>query len=207
MNHALPKRAISIILGTEKVQGIECINYIERGLAAGYRMIDTAQAYQNETEIGQALRKSGVPRREIHLTTKISSGFKKNPGSLREAEACARASIARLDVGFVDQFLIHSPGDDTDDAAAEARRVTWLALESLVQDGVVKSIGVCNYTAEHILEMRSYAKVFPPKVNQLEVYAADHKYDQGLIVEAPSLVSAARNDKLLQRAWNSVSGL
>jgi diketogulonate reductase-like aldo/keto reductase len=162
------KRALSIALGTEKVLGTSCTSYIQRGLAAGYRTIDTAQAYQNEPEIGQAIRSSSIPRKDIFVTNKLSSGFKKNPSTVKEAVNSARASIDRLGT-YVDLFLIHQPGDDKDGMAKENRRVTWMALEELVKDGSVMAIGVSNYTEDHILELREYAKTYPPAVNQIEV--------------------------------------
>ena len=168
MNSHLTKRAASIALGTEKVLGPSCISYIQQGLSAGYRTIDTAQVYQNESEIGQAIRSSSIPRHEIFITNKISSGFKKNPSSVKEASDSARASIEKLGT-YVDLFLIHQPGDDADGMAKENRRVTWQALEDLVKEGSVMGIGVSNYTEQHILELREDAKIYPPEVNQLEV--------------------------------------
>lgn len=189
---------MSIALGTEKVSGFECINYVQRGLAAGYRMIDTAQVYRNEEEIGKAVRKSSIPRENIFVINKISSGFKKNPSSPKEASDSARASIDRLGLSYVDLFLIHQPGNDEDDTAADARRVTWQALEDLVEEGIVKSIGVSNYTAEHILELRQFAKIYPPRVNQLELHpwCQQRKLesfcrDQGIWIQAYSAI--ARN--------------
>ncbi|KAF2810739.1 putative aldo-keto reductase [Mytilinidion resinicola] len=194
----LTKRGISIALGTEKVRGVECINYIQQGLVAGYRMIDSAQAYQNEEEIGQAVRNSLIPRENIFVINKISSGFKKNPRSVKEASDSARASIDRLGLSYVDLFLIHQPGDSADDTAADSRRVTWQALEDLVEEGSIKSIGVCNYTAEHILELRQFAKIYPPRVNQLELHpwCQQRKLesfcrDQGIGIQAYSAI--ARN--------------
>jgi len=168
MNSRLTKRAASIALGTEKVLGPSCISYIQQGLSAGYRTIDTAQVYQNESEIGQAIRSSSIPRHEIFITNKISSGFKKNPSSVKEASDSARASIERLGT-YVDLFLIHQPGDDADATAKANRRVTWQALEGLVKEGSVMRIGVSNYTEQHILELREDAETYPPEVNQLEV--------------------------------------
>ena len=114
------------------------------------------------------------PRENIFVINKISSGFKRNPGSLKEAYDSARTSIDRLGLSYVDLFLIHQPGNDDDDAAADARRVTWQALEDLVEEGRVKSIGVSNYTTKHILELSQFAKLYPPRVNQLEVFAWEH---------------------------------
>ena len=165
----LATRAPRIALGTDKINGSKCIDYIQRGLAAGYRMIDTAQAYGNEEEIGKAIRSSGIPRKQVFVTTKIATGFKKNPSSFKEAADSARGSFSRLGLEYIDTILIHHPGDDAaDPSAAVCRRMTWQALEELVLEGCVKSIGVSNFDASHILEMRHYARI-PPCVNQLEV--------------------------------------
>jgi diketogulonate reductase-like aldo/keto reductase len=162
-------QAPRMALGTEKVYGFDCIDYIRRGLAAGYRMIDTAQVYKNEEEVGKAIRNSGIPRTQVHVTTKIAAGFKKNPSSLQEATDSARGSLMKLGLEYVDTILIHHPGDDAADAsAADCRRITWQALEGLVSKGLVKNIGVSNFDVSHILEMRHYAKI-PPYINQLEV--------------------------------------
>ncbi|KAI6089808.1 Aldo/keto reductase [Hypoxylon rubiginosum] len=158
-------RRMVIALGTDKLRGTSCTNVVKLGLATGYRTIDTAQAYGNEREVGKAIRELTIPRDEIFITTKISSGYLKNPRSFQEAYDSALASIHRLGVSYVDLFLIHAPGDN-----AGARRVTWQALERLVEEGMVKDIGVSNYGIKHIVEMEQYAKLFPPGVNQLELH-------------------------------------
>ncbi|KAH8719306.1 putative aldo-keto reductase [Phaeosphaeriaceae sp. PMI808] len=166
----LATRAPRIALGTDKVNGSECIDYIRRGLAAGYRMIDTAQVYRNETEIGEAIRNSSIPREQVFVTTKIATGFKKNPGSFKEAVDSARGSITRLGLEYVDTILIHHPGDDAaDPLAAICRRMTWQALEELVLEGCVKNIGVSNFNTSHISEMQHYARVLPC-INQIELH-------------------------------------
>ena len=171
----LATRAPRIILGTDKIKGSECVDYIQQGLAVGYRMIDTAQVYRNEEYIGKAIRSSSIPRKKVFVTTKIATGFKKNPSSLKEATESARGSFDRLGIEYIDMILIHHPGDDTNDpSAADCRRVTWQGLEELVLEGYVKNIGVSNFDASHILEMRHYAKI-PPCVNQLEVPDFDSK--------------------------------
>lgn len=165
----LATRVARIALGTDKINGSECIDYIERGLAAGYRMIDTAQVYKNEEEIGKAIRSSSTPRKQVFVTTKIATGFMKNPSSFKEAADSARGSLIRLGLEYVDMILIHHPGDDAaDPSAAVCRQMTWQALEELVLEGCVKNIGVSNFNASHIQEMRHYARI-PPRVNQLEV--------------------------------------
>jgi diketogulonate reductase-like aldo/keto reductase len=158
-----------IALGTDKVNGAACIEYVQRGLKAGYRMIDTAQVYKNEEDIGKAVRSSGIPREQIFVATKIAGGFKKNPSSLRDAIDSVQGSVDRLGLNYVDAILIHHPGDDSaDPSAAFCRRTTWEALERSLLAGHVKQIGVSNFNAAHILEMRQYAKT-RPFVNQLEV--------------------------------------
>ncbi|KAI0204005.1 Aldo/keto reductase [Astrocystis sublimbata] len=127
---------ISIAVGTDKLHGKDCVDAILASLAAGYRSIDTAQAYGNEENIGEALRQSDIPRGEINVSTKISDGFCSNPSDTDRAYESALASIRRLGVSSVDLFLVHAPG--TDD---EARRATWQALERLVDEGFAKSIG------------------------------------------------------------------
>ncbi|KAI0204012.1 Aldo/keto reductase [Astrocystis sublimbata] len=156
---------ISIAVGTDKLHGKDCVDAILASLAAGYRSIDTAQAYGNEENIGEALRQSDIPRGEINVSTKISDGFCSNPSDTDRAYESALASIRRLGVSSVDLFLVHAPG--TDD---EARRATWQALERLVDEGFAKSIGVSNYGEKHLIELRAYARFWPPKVNQIELH-------------------------------------
>ncbi|KAI9778006.1 MAG: hypothetical protein M1839_008411 [Geoglossum umbratile] len=138
-----------------------CIQSVSTALKVGYRHIDTAQFYANEREVGEAVRNSGIPREEVFVTTKI----------LRTSESSdlayhrALKSVEVIGLDYVDLFLIHSPG-----RGANARKATWQALERLVEEGKVRSIGVSNFGIKHIEEMKSYAKVFPPQVNQIELH-------------------------------------
>ncbi|EMD67051.1 hypothetical protein COCSADRAFT_81878 [Bipolaris sorokiniana ND90Pr] len=157
-------------LGTANVNGTRCIEYIQRGLTAGYRSIDTAQAYRNEEAVGQAIREHSVPRKQIHVMTKVSTGFKQNPGSLNEVKDAVEGSLTRLKIGYVDAMLIHHPGDDTvDPEAAYRRRVTWQGLETLVELGKVRNIGVSNFNIAHLRELKQYARILPV-VNQIELH-------------------------------------
>lgn len=158
-----------IALGTDKVHGASCVQYIRQGLDAGYRMIDTAQVYNNEEEIGKAVRSSGIPRNQIFITTKIASGFRKNPSTLKEALDSVQGSVRRLGLDYVDAVLIHHPGDDAaNGSAALCRRTTWEALEQSKIAGYVKEIGISNFNAAHVAEMRQYAKLRPSLI-QMEV--------------------------------------
>jgi diketogulonate reductase-like aldo/keto reductase len=129
---------------------------------AGYRHIDTAQFYGNEKEVGEAVRQSGLPREEVFITTKIIT-----PGGSPQATyqkiLDSVEKIAGKD-GYVDLFLIHSSS-----SGPKGRKEMWQALEKLLEEGKTKSIGVSNYGVKHIEEMKAYAKVWPPHVDQIEV--------------------------------------
>jgi diketogulonate reductase-like aldo/keto reductase len=141
----------------------QCVQSCLNALKSGYRHIDTAQFYANEAEVGRAVKESGIKRSDVFLTTKILSAA----GSVQKSYEKCLASVEKVDVaedGYVDMFLIHSPN-----SGKEKRKEMWLALERLYDEGKVRSIGVSNYGVGHIEEMRSYAKVWPPHVNQIEV--------------------------------------
>lgn len=137
-------------------------------LRAGYRHIDTAQYYGNEEEVGRALAQSGVPRRDVFVTTKIL----KVAGSVDENYAACLESVDKIsgggegggEEGYVDLFLIHSPRGGT-----RKRRDMWLALERLYEEGKARAIGVSNFGIGHIEELKGVGKVWPPHVNQFEV--------------------------------------
>lgn len=139
-----------------------CINSCLTALRTGYRHIDSAQFYRNEAEMGTAVRQSGIPRNEVFLTTKILSA-----GASPEAtyKKCID-SVTKIDGddGYVDLFLIHTPS-----GGPAARKEMWQALEKLESEGKARAIGVSNYGVGHIEEMRSYARIWPPHINQIEV--------------------------------------
>lgn len=186
------------------------MNAVLSGLDAGYRYIDTAQSYENEEEVGDAIGRSSIPRTEIVITTKISTPSRENPGTFEEAYDSARASLSRMQLSYVDVFLIHAPGHD-----AGSRRVTWQALERLVEEGRIKKIGVSNYGIKHLLEMDTFARI-QPQVIQNEVrtwYSKQHfaprESNDGLITQriAPPMVSTARTSILLCNKRIRYSGL
>ncbi|KAL8771478.1 MAG: hypothetical protein Q9209_003148 [Squamulea sp. 1 TL-2023] len=141
-----------------------CVNSCLTALRAGYRHIDSAQFYRNESEMGEAVRQSGIPRSEVFLTTKILSAG----GSLEKSYEKCLNSVKAIDPspeGYVDLFLIHSPS-----AGSAKRKEMWQALEKLVDEKKVRSIGVSNFGIGHINEMKEYAKIWPPQVNQIELH-------------------------------------
>ena len=139
-----------------------CIKSCLTALNAGYRHIDSAQFYQNESEMGEAARQSGIPRNEIFLTTKILSAG----GSPEKTYQKCLDSVLKIDgeKGYVDLFLLHSPS-----GGPAAVKEMYQALEKLETEGKVKSIGVSNFGIGHIEAMKSYARIWPPHVNQIEV--------------------------------------
>ncbi|KAJ5197057.1 hypothetical protein N7449_007536 [Penicillium cf. viridicatum] len=164
----------------------QCVQSCLKALDAGYRHIDTAQFYANEAEVGEALRTTSVPRDEIFVTTKILSPA----ASVEATYDKLLASVHKIGGadGYVDLFLIHSSS-----SGSAGRKLLWQALEKLYAEGKTKSIGVSNFGVGHIEEMRSYAQVFPPHVNQIELHPwcqqrviDEYCQKNGIIVEAYS---------------------
>ncbi|KXJ90765.1 2,5-diketo-D-gluconic acid reductase A [Microdochium bolleyi] len=146
----------------------------QRALDVGYRHIDTAQFYGNEAEVGDAVREyttktsqERLTRSDIFLTTKILEAG----GSVDKSYAKCVESVRKLnpetgeDGGYVDLFLIH-----TSNVPVEQRKEMWQALERLHEDGKAKAIGVSNFGIKHIEELKGFAKVWPPHVNQIELH-------------------------------------
>lgn len=129
---------------------------VEWALETGYRLIDTAAMYRNETEIGNGIRQSGIPREQVFLTTKVNNTDQGYDQTLRAFEE----SEQRLNVEYIDLYLVHWPLKST-------RRDTWKALEQLYADGRVRAIGVANYLEPFLDELSTYATVVPV-VNQVE---------------------------------------
>src|SRR5262245_563555 len=133
---------------------------VAQALAAGYRHIDTAAAYRNEGGVGEALRASGIPREELYVTTKC---WNDDQGYEQAKRAC-RASLERLELSHLDLYLIHWP------VPAHDRYVeTWKAFVELRQEGLVRSIGVSNFEAEHLEGVIAETGV-TPAINQVELH-------------------------------------
>ncbi len=146
--------------GTYPLRGEEGVRAVRDALAAGYRLIDTAVNYENEGEVGEAIRTSGVPRDEIVVTSKL-------PGrhhAYDEAVASVRESVARLGVEQIDLHLIHWPNPSVG-RYAEA----WRALVDCRAEGLLRSIGVSNFTPAHLDRVVDETGVVPA-VNQVELH-------------------------------------
>jgi len=119
-------------------------------LEIGYRLIDTASLYDNETEVGAAINKSSVPRNEIFVTTKVGNADHGYDETLRAFDT----SLQKLQMDYVDLYLVHWP-------IKGKRKETWLALEKLYADKRVKAIGVANYLIPFLDELAGYASMVP----------------------------------------------
>ena len=131
---------------------------VAHALAVGYRMIDTAAFYHNESLVGKAVRESGIPRETIFITTKIWNDDQRADNQA----AAVKKSLTELDVGYIDLYLIHWPvaGKFTD---------TWKYLEDFYAAGTVKAIGVSNFLEHHIAELLTTSGTIPA-VNQFECH-------------------------------------
>ncbi len=143
--------------GVYQVTKEECERCVLDALAVGYRSIDTAQAYFNEEEVGNAIVKSGVPREEIFLTSKVwleHFGYE-------ECKASLDASLEKLKTDYVDLMLLHQPFGDAYGA--------WRALEEYYEAGKIKAIGISNFYADRMVEFANFNRI-RPMVNQVEVH-------------------------------------
>lgn len=135
----------------------ECENAVIKAIQTGYRMIDTAAIYQNETAVGTAVRNSGVNRDELFITSKVwvqDHGYEK-------AKDAFQRTLNRLQMDYLDMYLIHWPYGDF--------LGTWKALEELYQEGKIKAIGVCNFTIEKLEELKGNSTILPV-INQIELH-------------------------------------
>lgn len=143
--------------GVYQVSKDECERCVLDALKVGYRHIDTAQSYFNEEEVGNAIEKSGVPRNEIFLTTKVwieHYGYEQTKASVYE-------SMQKLKVNYIDLVLLHQPFADYYGA--------WRALEDMYADGKIRAIGISNFYPDRMVDLASFSRI-KPMVNQVETH-------------------------------------
>lgn len=147
--------------GVYQVTKDECEECVLNALKAGYRLIDTAQSYFNEEEVGMAIKKSGIPREEIFLTTKVwieNYGYEKCKESIE-------VSLRKLQTDYLDLLLLHQPFADYYGA--------WRALEEYYEAGKIRAIGISNFYPDRMIDIATFAKI-KPMINQVEI----HPYHQ-----------------------------
>ncbi|MFD1549605.1 aldo/keto reductase [Levilactobacillus fuyuanensis] len=177
--------------GTWQIPGGDtAYNAVANALKAGYRHIDTAKAYANESSVGKAIRDSGIPRAEIFVTTKLPAEVKTYQGALDAFDT----TMSNLDVGYVDLYLIHAPwpwreiGKDCD----AGNRDVWRAMEKIYASGKAKAIGVSNFNSHDLQNILNHAEV-APMVDQIQYYVGytepkitKFAQDHDMLVEAYS---------------------
>jgi 2,5-diketo-D-gluconate reductase A len=147
-------------IGVGELNDAETERAVSTALEIGVRLIDTAAAYGNEAAVGRAIAASGIPRAEIFVTTKLATA---DQGFRAAVDACG-ASLERLGTDYVDAYLIHWPGGDPG-----VYMHSWGGLLKLREDGLAKSIGVCNFSAEDLSNVIELSYV-APAINQIELH-------------------------------------
>ena len=143
--------------GVFQVAKEECERCVSDALKAGYRSLDTAQSYFNEKEVGNAVKNSGIKRKDIFITTKVwleHYGYEECKKSVNE-------SLRKLDTDYIDLMLLHQPFSDY--------YGSWRALEDLYDEGVLRAIGFSNFYPDRLVDLASFARI-KPMVNQIETH-------------------------------------
>lgn len=145
----------------------ECERCVIDAIDTGYRLIDTAVSYMNEQAVGNAIKNSGISRKELFITTKIwvqDHGYENTKKSFQQ-------SLDRLQLDYLDLYLIHQPYGDV--------HGTWHAMEELYEAGKIKAIGVANFQPDRLMDLIAFNKI-PPAVNQIET----HPFNQQIEAQA-----------------------
>jgi 2,5-diketo-D-gluconate reductase A len=166
----------------------ECERCVYEALQTGYRLIDTAAAYLNEEAVGKAIRRSGVPRQEIFVTTKLwiqDAGYESTKQAFEK-------SLAKLQLDYLDLYLIHQPYGDV--------YGSWRAMEELYREGRTRAIGVSNFQPDRLMDLIVHNKVVPA-VNQVETHpfcqqvkAREFMRENNVQIEAWGPFAEGRND-------------
>lgn len=168
-------------LGTYKsADGEEVVRAVEAALAEGYRGVDTASFYGNERGVGEGMRRSGIPREDLFIATKVWNDEQGYESTLEALDA----SLRRLGSDYVDLYLIHWP-------IQRLMRGTWKAMEEALSSGKTRAIGVCNFLVHHLDELAEIATI-PPAVNQFEFHPG---------LQQPDVVRRCESDGMIVQAW------
>lgn len=166
----------------------ECERVVSEAIEVGYRLIDTAQAYGNEEAVGKAVQKSGLPREDFFITTKVwisNAGYEKAKASLDE-------SLRKLQMDYIDLVLIHQPFGDY--------YGTWRALEEYYKAGKIRAIGVSNFYPDRLVDLASFNAILP-MVNQVETHVFNQQIEAkkvsdeyGIQLESWGAFAEGKND-------------
>lgn len=182
-------------LGTWFIDNDDAAQAVIEAVKLGYRHIDTAQAYGNESGIGQGIKNCGVNREDLFITTKLAAEVK----SYEEAVSSINESLETLDLDYIDMMIIHSPQPwmefDGEERFFEGNREAWRALEEAYEAGKLRAIGVSNFQKEDLDNILDHCNV-KPMVNQILAHISNTPFDliaytqeQGILVEAYSPIA------------------
>ena len=163
-------------IGTYSLTGATCVNSIVTAIQNGYRLIDTAYMYHNEREVGEGIKKSGIPRGEIFVITKLY------PSQFNDAEKSINEALEKLDIDYIDLMLLHHPGANDVKAYKE--------MEKAVREGKIRSIGLSNWYIKELESFLPQIKIMPALVqNEIHPYYQDNEVIQyiqskGIVVQA-----------------------
>ena len=191
-------------LGTYKSLGDSALYAVSEALQFGYRHVDTAAYYGNEAEVGEGIRRSGVPREDVFVTTKVWNTHR----AYGQVLASCDESLRKLQIDYIDLLLIHWPANALSygDRAPDLNRDMWRAFEDLYADGKVRAIGVSNFLPHHLQQILDTARVVP-MVDQIEIHpgwlqkeTVDFCQGQNILVEAwsPMARQAVTDNPVLQ---------
>jgi len=175
--------------GTFKVSKDNNIKTIQDAIKTGYRLFDTASLYETERALGEAIKNSGIPREEFYIETKLwidEMGYENTKKALN-------ASLKRLQMDYVDLYLIHWPKPEEDSKNwKEINIETWRAMEELKEEGKIKSLGCSNFLPHHLNNILDNCKI-KPTVNQLELHTG---YSQ------EAAVDFCHKNNIIPMAWS-----
>ncbi|MFG3642288.1 aldo/keto reductase [Micromonospora sp. NPDC047762] len=174
--------------GVFQIEPKDTASAVTTALEVGYRHIDTAEMYGNEAEVGEAVRKSGLDRGSVYVTSKLNNGFHRPDDARRAFDS----TLAALKMDYIDLFLIHWPLPTLYDGDYVS---TWKVLEEFQRDGRARSIGVSNFQVSHLERLADEASVVPA-VNQIEA----HPYFTNDEVRA-----YGRAHNILTEAWSPIA--
>lgn len=149
----------------------QCETSVHEALEVGYRLFDTASAYQNEEAIGNALKTSSIAREELFITTKLwisDAGYEKTKKAFL-------TSLKKLGLDYLDLYLIHQPFNDV--------YGSWRAMEELYKEGLIKAIGVCNFAPDRLVDLALYNEI-APMLNQIETHPFHQQQEAQTVMQA-----------------------
>ena len=178
----------------------ECENTVYEALKAGYRLIDTAAGYLNEEAVGRAIKRSGIPREELFITTKL---WIQDAGYESTKLAFAK-SLSKLQLDYLDMYLIHMPFGDY--------YGSWRAMEELYREGKIKAIGVSNFLPDRLMDLIVHNEIVPA-INQIETHPFQQQVDsaafmkeQGIQHQSWSPFAEGRNNLFSNEVLASIAG-